>query len=171
MRRIVPPLIVGAVLARGCLLAPAWLVVLLLWTPGGAVAVVVVLYPNALVVMFHWRLRHPTPLPKVAPMPLPKVAPTPCPLCAGTEHDYRSQGLWDGMPDPVTGHSTGGSFGYGICKGCGSRWAQWDDAPPYVPSEEEWERQVARPEAARAERLRLWTEHHARRAEPRQPAS
>jgi hypothetical protein len=148
----VSPSIIGAVPAAGHLLVPAWLVTLLLWTLGGAVALVL-LWLATSVVVFHWKMRHPIPLPKVPPMP--------CPSCGGTEHDYRRQGLWDGVPDPVTGGRAGGSFDYGICKACGSRWAQWDDAPPYVPPEDEWEREVAGPEAARAEHLRQWTEHHA----------
>jgi len=91
------------------------------------------------------------------------TAQTRCPSCRGAEHDYKSQGLWDGAPDLITGHRPGGTFGYGVCKGCGSRWGQWDGAPPYVPSEEEWEREVGRREALRAEQLRQWTEHHPRR--------
>lgn len=139
--------------------APVWLLAPLLWVLGAAVAVVLV-YLAASVVLIHWQLKYRTPLTKIATMP--------CPLCGGTEHDYKKQGLWDGMPDPGTGHRPCGSFGYGICKGCGSRWAQWDDAQPYVPSEEEWEREVAGPEADRAAQLRQWTEHHARRTDQQQ---
>src|SRR5688572_28883789 len=105
-----------------------------LWLMGAAVAAWVV-YHVALTAVSFRRLRQPQP-------PLPTAAHMPCPACGGTEHDYKSGGLWHGAPDPVTGRRPVGSLGYGICKGCGSRWAEWDNAPPYVPTDEEWERQV-----------------------------
>ena len=49
-------------------------------------------------------------------------------------------------------------------------WAKWDDDPPYVPPDEEWEREVAGPEAARAAQLRQWTQHHADNREWAGPA-
>ena len=74
--------------------------------------------------------------------PLLAVKPIPCPVCEGTEHNRKTGGLWDGAPDPITGRRPCGIFAYGICKTCNSRWAKWDDAPPYVPSDEEWYREV-----------------------------
>jgi hypothetical protein len=91
------------------------------------------------------------------------AVPMPCPACGGAEHDYKCGGLWDG--NTASGCPAHGTFGYGACKGCGSRWAQWDDAPPYVPPDEEWDEWVTGPEERQAERLRQWTEHHARRTD------
>jgi len=72
----------------------------------------------------------------------PPSKPILCPNCGHDGHAYIAGGLWDGACDPKTGKRPGGVFGYGICNRCSSRWAQWDDAPIYVPSDEEWSRQV-----------------------------
>jgi hypothetical protein len=110
-------------------------------------------------ILWQWQLHHPRSEPQPPPPPMP------CPRCACTEHDYKVGGFWDGVKDPVSGVRPGGTFGYGVCKRCGARWGQWDQAPPYVAAVDEWNREVEGPEAKRAEQLRLWTEHHAKRAE------
>jgi hypothetical protein len=74
----------------------------------------------------------------------PPPPPIECPICGHTEHEWRSGGLWDGRPDPVTGKRPCGSYSYGVCKRCGCRWGQWDESPAYAASEEEWEREVER---------------------------
>ena len=117
------------------------------WLVGG-IFLVWVAYLFAQVARDFYRLRCPPP-------PLPPVTPMPCPACGHTEHDYQKQGLWDGY-DKLTGRGVGGSYGYGVCKRCGCRWGQWDDAAPYVASSDEWEREITRPQAARAEQLRRW---------------
>jgi transcription elongation factor Elf1 len=60
-----------------------------------------------------------------------------CPKCGSEQIDCVSSGLWDG-----TDKKSHGVFYYGICKQCGSRCAQWDDKPSYVPSDEEWQREI-----------------------------
>ena len=117
-----------------------------LWLIGGAIGLWVV-YQTAQVALTIRRLRQPSPT-------LPRVAPRACPACGGTEHEYKAQGLWDGF-DRNTGRTTGGGYSYGVCKRCGSRWAQWDDDAPYVPSDDEWEREVELREVALRERERL----------------
>ena len=71
---------------------------------------------------------------------LPLTRENRCPRCGGEEIDYARAGLWDG--ESVTGAAVHGVSFYGTCKRCASRVAQWDDAPPYVPSDDEWRREV-----------------------------
>jgi hypothetical protein len=134
----------AAICAAYVLLPGPWL----LWAVGGGLAIAVVCLTVHAVLVFR-RLRRLEA--QVAAMP-----PLACPACGGTDHDYKSQGLWDGMRDPVTGTRPHGSFGFGICKRCGSRWAQWDGQPPYVPADEEWDREVTQPAERRAAQLRQW---------------
>jgi hypothetical protein len=72
----------------------------------------------------------------------PQPQPIHCPSCGATEHDIKIWGVWDGAPCLPGGSRPHGSLVYGICKGCGSRWGKWDDASAYVPSVEEWNREV-----------------------------
>lgn len=134
MRRFAPQIFTVAfvaVICGGYIFLPRSRVVPSLWIVGGLYAVAVG-YFAVQAMLISWRHRH---LAQLA-----AATATQCPSCGYAEHDYRSGGLWDGVPDPITGHQPGGSFGYGVCKRCGSRWGQWDGAPPYVPSDEEWER-------------------------------
>jgi hypothetical protein len=78
---------------------------------------------------------------------LPPTPPRHCPQCNGTEYKSGVAGLgvagvWDGLRDPETGTRPHGTLFYGTCERCGSRVAQWDDGAPYVPSDEEWRREV-----------------------------
>lgn len=72
---------------------------------------------------------------------LPLTPTRPCPRCGGDDIDYAMAGLWDGC-DRTTGAAAHGVSFYGTCKRCASRVAQWDDAPSYVPTDDEWQREV-----------------------------
>lgn len=144
-------------LAAAFHLTPRWILEPALWTIGVGLALAFVAWFAATGVQL--RRTHRAAV-VAAAMPMP------CPACGHTEHDYKWQGLWDGV-DPATGHDVGGCFGYGICRACGAKWAQPDDRPPYVCPPEEWAREIDAPEARRAEELRRCTEHHARRTGPK----
>jgi hypothetical protein len=91
----------------------------------------VIAFVVAQTTVMMWRLKR-----------LPPPAPILCPKCGSAEHTYDSQGLWDGRRDPKTGDRPHGVFFYGTCKECGSRIAKWDDDAAYVPSNDEWQREV-----------------------------
>jgi len=82
-------------------------------------------------------------------LPRAPLRPTSCPVCGQTEHEYMVGGLWDGGKD--AGGPACGSFAFGICKRCGSRWGQWDDEPSHIPSDAEWEEWVERRSRVRYE--------------------
>ncbi len=105
------------------LLTGLWIIIGVLLAIGIAVAVI-------FAVIFYG-LRH---------LPQPPVRPTQCPACGHTEHEYKAGGLRG--DERHSGEAADGTFGYGICKRCGSRWGQYDDSPAYVPSDEEWRRYV-----------------------------
>jgi len=144
-------LALASALSACTFLPPPWR----LWvTVGTFVAATLILAARLLYVavpvqLLYWRQRDPPPL--------PPVKLTPCPTCGHTDHQYKNQGLWDSR-DLTTGEAVGGCFRYGVCKACGSRWATWDGGPPYVPSDEEWEREVVAPEAhgPKRQQERLW---------------
>lgn len=61
-----------------------------------------------------------------------------CPRCGSENLDWLKKGaLWDGRD--AQGNRTSGVCHYALCLGCGTRCAWWDDQPPYVPNEEEWQ--------------------------------
>ena len=91
----------------------------------------VVIYFLVQAAFMMWRLNH-----------LPPPPPRLCPRCSGTEYDQGVAGVWDGIRDPKTGKRPHGTMFYGTCKQCGTRVAQWDDDPPYVPSDDEWRREA-----------------------------
>jgi hypothetical protein len=80
----------------------------------------------------RWRGRH---------RPPPAARAARCPACGGTEFDRLTGGLWDGVD--AQGSRAGGMFDYGTCRQCRTRVGRWDDGPPYVVPDEEWEREVA----------------------------
>jgi hypothetical protein len=96
----------------------------------------VIIYFTVQVAVTMWRLNH-----------LPPAPPPRCPQCSGTEYEsgvagVGVAGVWHGLRDPETGKRPHGTLFYGTCKRCGSRVAQCDGGAPYVPSDEEWRREV-----------------------------
>lgn len=105
-----------------------------LWIVIGVVLAIVLLVVIVIAVIYYG-LRH---------LPKPPLLPTLCPVCGHTEHEYKVGGLWDGKKD--NGEAACGSFSFGVCKHCGSRWGQWDDKPTHVPTDKEWQDWVERGE-------------------------